>query len=115
LFVKTLEKEFDYPSAMRTFIPSTAEVVAFRFRPSGGSYCSVPFQGTKIILSSAITPESRLMFERSIPGRVTKAVPFLAFDQDPYMVVSDDGRLFWMMDGYTQVAISHTPGDGAAG
>jgi len=55
--------------AMRTFIPSTAEVVAFRFRPSGEAIVQFPFQGTKIILSSAITPESRLMFERSIPTR----------------------------------------------
>jgi len=101
-FVKTLEKEFDYPSG--------DENVYTEYSGSGG----IPVQGfwrkllfsfrfkePKIILSSAITPESRLMFERSIPGRVAKAVPFLAFDEDPYMVVSDDGRLFWMMDGYT--------------
>ena len=101
-FVKTLEKEFDYPSG--------DENVYTEYNGSGG----IPVQGfwrkllfsfrfkePKIILSSAITPESRLMFERSIPGRVAKAVPFLAFDEDPYMVVSEDGRLFWMMDGYT--------------
>jgi uncharacterized membrane protein (UPF0182 family) len=101
-FVKTLEKEFDYPSG--------DENVYTEYSGSGG----IPVQGfwrkllfsfrfkePKIILSTAITPDSRLMFERSIPGRVTKAVPFLTFDQDPYMVVSDDGRLFWIMDGYT--------------
>ena len=101
-FVKTLEKEFDYPSG--------DENVYTEYTGSGG----IPVQGfwrkllfsfrfkePKIILSSAITPQSRLMFDRSIPDRVTKAVPFLAFDQDPYMVVSDDGRLFWIMDGYT--------------
>lgn len=101
-FVKTLEKEFDYPSG--------DENVYTEYAGSGGIpvrgfwrklLFSFRFKEPKIILSSAITPESRLMFDRSIPGRVTKAVPFLAFDQDPYMVVSDDGRLFWMMDGYT--------------
>ena len=28
-------------------------------------------------------------------------MPFLMFDSDPYMVVSDDGRLFWICDAYT--------------
>ncbi|MSO23475.1 MAG: UPF0182 family protein, partial [Acidobacteria bacterium] len=101
-FVKTLEKEFDYPSG--------DENVYTKYSGSGG----IPVQGfwrkllfsfrfkePKIILSTGIRPESRLMFDRSIPGRVAKAVPFLTFDQDPYMVVSDDGRLFWMMDGFT--------------
>jgi uncharacterized protein len=101
-FVKTLEKEFDYPSG--------DENVYTEYSGTGGIpvqslwrklLFSFRFKEPKIILSSAITSKSRLMFERSIPGRVTKAVPFLAFDQDPYMVVSDDGRLFWMMDGYT--------------
>lgn len=101
-FVKTREKEFDYPSG--------DENVYTEYSGSGG----IPVQGLwrkllfsfrfrepKIVLSAAITPESRLMFERSIPGRLTKAAPFLTFDEDPYMVVSEDGRLFWMMDGYT--------------
>ncbi|MCI0723234.1 MAG: UPF0182 family protein [Acidobacteria bacterium] len=101
-FVKTGEKEFDYPSG--------DENVYTEYSGSGGIpvrsfwrklLFSFKFKEPKIILSSAITPESRLMFARSIPGRVTKAVPFLAFDQDPYMVISDNGRLFWMMDGYT--------------
>jgi uncharacterized membrane protein (UPF0182 family) len=101
-FVKTLEKEFDYPSG--------DENVYTEYGGSGGIpvrgfwrklLFSFRFKEPKIILSTAITPESRLMFDRSIPRRVTKAVPFLEFDQDPYMVVSDDGRLVWMMDGYT--------------
>ena len=28
-------------------------------------------------------------------------MPFLVFDNDPYMVVSDDGQLFWIYDAYT--------------
>ena len=101
-FVKTREKEFDYPSG--------DENVYTEYSGSGGIpvqsfwrklLFSFKFKEPKIILSTAITPESRLMFARSIPGRLEKAAPFLAFDQDPYMVVSDDGRLFWMMDGYT--------------
>jgi uncharacterized membrane protein (UPF0182 family) len=32
---------------------------------------------------------------------VAAVAPFLTFDHDPYMVVSDDGRLSWVMDAFT--------------
>jgi uncharacterized membrane protein (UPF0182 family) len=38
---------------------------------------------------------------RNMRDRVAALAPFLTFDQDPYMVVGDDGRLFWMMDAFT--------------
>jgi uncharacterized membrane protein (UPF0182 family) len=38
---------------------------------------------------------------RNIRDRVAALAPFLSFDQDPYIVVGDDGRLSWMMDGFT--------------
>jgi uncharacterized membrane protein (UPF0182 family) len=33
---------------------------------------------------------------------VQKIAPFLLYDSDPYLVISDDGRLFWMLDAYTK-------------
>jgi hypothetical protein len=41
------------------------------------------------------------MFNRQILDRVRKAVPFLWYDGDPYMVIRDNGTLAWMIDGYT--------------
>ena len=38
---------------------------------------------------------------RNIRDRVETLAPFLTFDDDPYIVVGDDGRLSWMMDGFT--------------
>ena len=38
---------------------------------------------------------------RNIRERVAALAPFLTFDADPYIVVGDDGRLSWMMDGFT--------------
>ena len=38
---------------------------------------------------------------RSVRDRVQALAPFLTFDPDPYIVVNDDGRLVWMMDGFT--------------
>ena len=38
---------------------------------------------------------------RNIRERVAAIAPFLTFDQDPYLVVGDDGRLSWVMDAFT--------------
>jgi uncharacterized membrane protein (UPF0182 family) len=59
------------------------------------------FQTEKILFSSDITKDSKILFYRNIRERVQKIAPFLLFDQDPYMVITDDGRLVWMVDAYT--------------
>ena len=59
------------------------------------------FHTAKILLSSDIKDDSRILYNRNIAQRVRTIAPFLMLDSDPYMVVSDDGRLFWMIDAYT--------------
>ena len=59
------------------------------------------FHTTKILLSSDIKDESRILYNRNIAERVEKIAPFLMLDHDPYLVVSDEGKLFWMLDAYT--------------
>ena len=48
-----------------------------------------------------MTADSRLLMRRNIVERVTAIAPFLTFDPDPYIVLGADGRLTWMMDGFT--------------
>ena len=58
----------------------------------------------QIVLSDDITSESRILFNRRISDRVRAlAGDFLAFDQDPYLVLAD-GRLYWIYDAYTTSA-----------
>jgi len=59
------------------------------------------FHTVKILLSSDIKDDSRILYYRNIAERVRKIAPFLMLDSDPYIVVSDEGRLFWMIDAYT--------------
>ena len=59
------------------------------------------FASYDIILSDAITSESRILFNRRISDRVHRlAGDFLEFDGDPYLVLVD-GRLYWLYDAYT--------------
>jgi uncharacterized membrane protein (UPF0182 family) len=62
---------------------------------------SLGFQSLQILFSNDITAESRILYHRNITDRVTTIAPFLRYDEDPYLVVSDAGRLLWIRDAYT--------------
>ena len=53
-----------------------------------------------ILLTSYLTPESRIQLWRGVDGRVRRIAPFLRRDADPYLVLSA-GRLYWIQDTYT--------------
>lgn len=55
----------------------------------------------KMILSNDIHSESQVLMHRNIVQRVKKVAPYLRFDLDPYIVVDDQGALYWMLDAYT--------------
>ena len=101
-FVKTDAKEFDYPSGEENVFTDYEgaggiPVDGFLRKLLFGLY----FKEPKIVLSSDIHAESRLMFDRDVATRLRKLLPFLRYDTDPYMVISDEGRLFWIVDAYT--------------
>ncbi|HEV8437869.1 MAG TPA: UPF0182 family protein [Methylomirabilota bacterium] len=102
VFVRTRSQELDYPSGDQN--------VYARYQGRGGIPVNsllaklafaARFGELKVLLSDDLTAESRVMIYRDISARVRQAAPFLRFDRDPYLVVSDDGRLVWMVDGYT--------------
>lgn len=101
VFVNTKQSEFDYAAQegdQQTRYTGKAGV------PLGGSLnrlaWSVRLGDTNMILSSDLTETSRLLFRRGIRERVQTLAPFLHWDNDPYAVVNE-GRLVWMLDGYT--------------
>jgi len=65
------------------------------------------FRTEKILLSSDITAESKIVYNRNVLQRVNALAPFLRFDGDPYMVVDANGHLKWIIDAYTHS--SHLP------
>jgi hypothetical protein len=55
----------------------------------------------KLPFSDDVNTESRLLMRRNLLARVTALAPFLTYEPDPYLVLGEDGRLYWMMDAYT--------------
>ncbi len=59
------------------------------------------FDTWKILISRYVDSKSKILFRRNIHQIVRLLAPFLEYDRDPYMVVGNDGRLYWIMDAYT--------------
>ena len=100
--VGTRQREFDHPSG-------EANVYA-PYEGSGGVkvasllrrlVLAIQFGSANVLLSQDITNASRVLYYRNIVERAGRALPFLRFDRDPYLVLGTDGRLRWIADAYT--------------
>ena len=105
VFAHTRQREFDSPSGDENVYASYTGGGGVRV----GSWLrrlvfATYFRSLKVLLSSDITNDSRVMFFRNIQERARIALPFLRFDGDPYLVVTDSGRLRWILDAYTETS-----------
>jgi uncharacterized membrane protein (UPF0182 family) len=64
---------------------------------------ALKFQSEQIVLSDAVNDESQIMYDRDPSERIAKVAPYLTLDNDPYPAVVD-GRIAWIVDGYTTSA-----------
>ncbi len=103
VYVKTRQQEFDYPQGQTNSLTSyqgTGGIVLGDFLSrviialDRGDLAKLPF-------SDDINVQSRLLMRRNVRDRVSALAPFLTYDEDPYIVVGDDGRLSWLMDAFT--------------
>jgi uncharacterized membrane protein (UPF0182 family) len=101
VLVRTKAKEFDYPKG-----DTNVEAV---YEGEGGVpitsffrklLYAIEFLDPQILFTTYLTPESRIMYKRRIARRTQLIAPFLDYDSDPYMVVTE-GKLYWIQDAYT--------------
>ena len=97
----TKEKEFDYPSGDENKYTEYKSDHGIRLTPLRRLLYTFREQNIRILVSSNITSESKILYDRDIRTRVQKIAPFLSFDSDPYITISDSGKLYWMIDAYT--------------
>jgi hypothetical protein len=103
VYVKTRQKEFNYPQGASNSLTS--------YDGNGGIVLGGFLRRIAIALdrddlaklpfSDDVTQDSRLLMRRNLRDRVSALAPFLTFDPDPYIVLGDDGRLSWIMDAFT--------------
>ncbi len=104
VYVKTKRMEFNYPQGETNNLNT--------YQGTGG----IPVGGffrrwllawglddlTKLPFSDDVTADSRALIHRNIREIVDGVAPFLIYDNDPYMVISSEGRLFWIIDAFTE-------------
>ena len=54
-----------------------------------------------LAFSNEITEDSKILMNREVIGRVKKALPYLIYDDNPYTVITAEGKIVWVVDGYT--------------
>ena len=54
-----------------------------------------------LAFSGEITSESKILINREIRARAKKALPYLIYDENPYTVITDEGKIVWVLDAYT--------------
>lgn len=92
-------EEFDYPR-------TTTENATYSYEGEGGISLNLLDRiciGVKngnlgVILSNK---ENQILLNRNIVERAKRIMPYLMYDEEPYLVVSDEGKLYWVLDAYT--------------
>ncbi len=109
VIVDTKQNEFDYPMG--------DDNAYTKYQGTGGVKLSSPIiklafalrlESYQMLLSDVVQRGSRVLLYQNIKTTVdtpltrqAKIAPFLIYDDNPYIVVGDDGRLFWIIDAYT--------------
>lgn len=99
---KENDTEYDYPitsttNNYNTYNGKAGVALGFLDRLILG----IKEKNIKLAFSSEITKDSTIIIKRNILERAKKVMPYLEYDKEPYMVITDEGRLIWVIDAYT--------------
>jgi uncharacterized membrane protein (UPF0182 family) len=101
--VGTKQRELNYPnpsgpgSVTTTYQGKAGITMGGFFRRALFAY---RYRDINLLISGLIGKDSRILINRDIRTRITKAAPFLKYDKDPYAAIVG-GRLVYILDAYT--------------
>lgn len=102
VFVNTDQKEFDYPSGSENIMSSYQGSGGFPIGSLAMRLAAALYEAEyNILLTGQTNENSRMMIYRDVHERLDHLADFIEWDGDPYLVITDDGRLEWIVDGYT--------------
>lgn len=100
VITNTKDMEFDYPSGDENAENNYEGRAGIELSGINKLLFSIKEKSLRMLISSNIDSESKILLYRNIKQRVNKIAPFLEYDDDPYLVI-DEGKLYWIIDAYT--------------
>ncbi len=102
IIINTEESEFDYPSGSNNATSRYEGQAGIELGGMNKLLYAYRQRSMKLLVSSIVNEESRIIYYRNIKERVQKIAPFLQYDRNPYLVINqEDGKLYWIIDAYT--------------
>ena len=95
-------KEFDYPITSSTNAENVYDGEAgIKLNLLDRLILGIHTGDLKIAFNTNMNDNSRVITTRNIIERAKKIMPYLTYDENPYLVVNEEGRLIWVLDAYT--------------
>lgn len=99
------KKEFDYPildsssadNAENTYTGEAGLKLNFIDR----IILAIKEGDLKLAFSGNVTSTSKILTNRNIIKRAETIMPYLMYDENPYLIVTEEGKLVWVLDAYT--------------
>ncbi len=99
---KNEETEYDYPLTSTTNTYNVYDGQAgFKLKFLDRLVLGIKEGNIRLAFSKNINKDSNIIIKRNIISRVKKIMPYLEYDENPYMVITDEGNLVWILDAYT--------------
>lgn len=98
--VNTKIDEFDYPKGGDNAVNKYNGKAGLKMSFLNRVLYAINERNANFLLSQDINSSSKILLNRNIMQRVKKIAPFLIYDKDPYIILSE-GKLYWIIDGYT--------------
>ena len=100
IIVNASEDEFDYPEGDTNKYTKYDGNAGIKMTLPNRILFALREQNMKLLVSSNIKSDSKIIINRNVMNRVRKIMPHLSYENDPYAVVAD-GKIYWMVDAYT--------------
>lgn len=100
VLVNTSEDEFDYPDGNSNKYTKYEGDAGIKLNLLNRVMFAIREQSLKTLVSGNIKSDSKILINRNISERVKEIMPYLSYDDDPYMI-TENGKLYWIIDAYT--------------
>ncbi len=95
------KKEFDYSDEQKDYETNYDGEAGLKMNFLDRLILGIKEKNLNIALSGSVTSESKILINRNIIKRAKLALPDVIYDNNPYMVLDENGDMYWIIDAYT--------------